>query len=160
MLKTLKTLKKMKTKKMMVHVLLLSSVWLSTCALADSTQLGRYMTTTDKPTNAQINLLSQMIQVRFPIHVKTVGEAISYLLNPSGYGLVDKKQRDHQLRTILTKPLPAVDRNFGPMPLDVALTTLVGPAFTLVHDPINRTINLTVKPQFLPVLTKPIIKHK
>lgn len=118
-------------------------------AEAATTQYGRYLTTSDKPMTAQTNLLSQKIEVRFPASVRTVGDAINYILLPSGYSLVPSKQQSPDLKITLSKPLPAIDRNFGPMALGTALTTLAGPAFYLIHDPISRTVNLQVKPAYL-----------
>lgn len=110
--------------------------------------VGRYLTVNTTPSHAQIDLLSQIIQVRFPSTVQTIGDAMQYLLRFSGYSLIGDDQMNLAFKTTLTKPLPAIDRNFGPMSLKDALTTLAGPAFTLAHDPINRTINFQLKPRF------------
>jgi conjugative transfer region protein (TIGR03748 family) len=115
---------------------------------ADDTTIGRYLTVEDKPSPSQVDLLEQTIQVRFPQNIQTVGDALSYLLRLSGYGLVPEAQQSGALKITLTKPLPFIDRDFGPMALKDALTTLVGPAFNLVHNPINRTVNFNLKPAF------------
>lgn len=114
--------------------------------LADSiTNIGRYLTVENKPTHVQTDLLSQTIQVRFPQNVQTVGDAIHYILRLSGYSLVSEQHMHAALKNTLTKPLPAVDRDLGPMTLKDALTTLVGPAFYLKQDALNRTIDFHVK---------------
>lgn len=116
---------------------------------ADSmTQFGRYLTAINKPTLAQTDLLSQTMQVRFPQNVQTIGDAMNYLLKFSGYSLIDDNKRSDELKNTLSKPLPTVDRDFGPMSLKDGLSTLIGPAYSLVHDPLNRTINFDLKPQF------------
>ena len=115
---------------------------------ADDTTIGRYLTVEDKPNPSQVDLLAQIIQVRFPQNVQTVGDALNYLLRLSGYGLVPETQQSGALKITLTKPLPFIDRDFGPMTLKDALTTLVGPAFNLAHNPINRTVNFSLKPEF------------
>lgn len=112
------------------------------------TQFGRYLTTINKPTQAQTDLLSQTMQVRFPQTVQTIGDAMNYLLKFSGYSLIAEKNRSAELKNTLSKPLPTVDRDFGPMSLKDGLITLIGPAFSLAHDPLNRTINFDLKPQF------------
>ena len=112
------------------------------------TQFGRYLTAINKPTMAQTDLLSQTMQVRFPQNVQTIGDAMNYLLKFSGYSLVDKNKMSSDLKNTLSKSLPTVDRDFGPMSLKDGLITLIGPAFSLVHDPLNRTINFDLKPQF------------
>jgi conjugative transfer region protein (TIGR03748 family) len=135
-------------------------------AFADTqaTQVGRYLTIKNKPNAAQTNLLSQAIQVRFPPEVQSVGDAMNYVLRLSGYSLVPEERMSSYLKTILAKPLPAVDRDFGPMSLRDGLTTLAGPAFYLVQDPLNRMVDFRVKQQYLNVYTqtKPttVIHHK
>jgi len=112
------------------------------------TQFGRYLTAINKPTSAQTDLLSQTMQVRFPQTVQTIGDAMNYLLKFSGYSLVDKNKMSSDLQNTLSKPLPTVDRDFGPMSLKDGLITLIGPAFSLVHDPLDRTVDFHLKPGF------------
>lgn len=121
----------------------------SAFAQTHTTNIGRYMTVIDKPKNAQINLLSQTIEVRFPQNVQNIHDAMNYLLRLSGYRLVNQNQMNSSLKETLEKPLPAVDRDFGPMSLKDGLTTLAGPAFTLIQDTLNRTIDFRIKPAFL-----------
>lgn len=108
--------------------------------------IGHYLSLENKPTEAQINLLSQIIQVRFPQEVQSIGDAMIYMLRYSGYSLIDEGKQSPALKNTLRKPLPIIDRNFGPMSLKDALTTLAGPAFTLVHDPLNREVDFKLKP--------------
>jgi conjugative transfer region protein (TIGR03748 family) len=114
------------------------------CA-SSATQVGRYMTSVVKPNHGQMNLLSQTIKVRFPLNTQTVGDAMNYLLNFSGYSLIASTKMSEPLRTTISKPLPVVDRELGPVSLRDGLTTLVGPAFYLVEDPINRTVDFRLK---------------
>lgn len=113
-----------------------------------ATTIGRYLTVEDKPKAAQVDLLSQTIQVRFPQNIQTIGDALQYVLRYSGYSLADTTKQSPALKNTLTKPLPLIDRNFGPMPLKDALITLAGPAFSLLQDPLNREVNFSVKPSF------------
>jgi type IV pili sensor histidine kinase/response regulator len=125
---------------------------------ADTTQLGRYLTIDNKPKAAQLDLLSQEFQVRFPSSVQTIGDAMEYLLKQSGYSLISEAKRSAELKTTLSKPLPAIDRNFGPMKLKDGLSTLAGPVFTLVNDPLNRVVSFEIRKQFSVVYPKPISK--
>jgi conjugative transfer region protein (TIGR03748 family) len=111
----------------------------------DENAIGQYMTVINKPKPEQINLLQQTIQVRFPQNVQTIGDACNYLLKISGYSLIDNKHQNDALKITLTKPLPLIDRDFGPMSLKDALTTLAGSAFYLDSNPINRTVNFKLK---------------
>lgn len=124
----------------------------SLCALnssyADVTQMGRYLTADNEPKSAQVDLLSQEFQVRFPTSVQTIGSAMEYLLKQSGYSLVPEGKRSPALKIALSKPLPAVDRDFGPMKLKDGLATLAGPVFILVNDPLNRMISFNVSSKY------------
>ena len=113
-----------------------------------SNEVGRYLSVTEKPRSSQVNLLSQTMLVRFPQSIQTIGDAMNYLLRFSGYSLVARDHMNNALRTTITKPLPAVDRQFGPIALDVGLVTLAGPAFSLIQDPINRTVDFKLKTSY------------
>lgn len=111
-------------------------------------QVGRYLTISHKTNQSQMNLLSQNIQVRFPQTVQTIGDAINYLLRFSGYSLVAIDQMNSALKTTISKPLPVIDRELGPISLKDGLITLVGPAFYIKEDPINRLVDFQLKPAF------------
>lgn len=120
----------------------------------NTVEIGRYITVVSKPKASQTDLLSQSIQMKFPQSVETVGDAINYMLRLSGYTLVPDNRLSGALKTTLSKSLPAVDRNFGPMTLKEGLITLAGPAFNLVHDPLNRTVDFQLKPEFIKLTSK------
>jgi len=52
---------------------------------ASEVQVGRYSALRAMPTVAQSDLLSTIITVRFPERIQTLGEAVHYLLQRSGY---------------------------------------------------------------------------
>ena len=121
-----------------------------TClALENATQVGRYITIANIPKLGQSELLSQIIEVRFPQNIQTVGSAMNYLLRFSGYSLTADSHMNPELKNILKKPLPIIDRNFGPLSLKIALGTLAGPAFKLIDDPVNREINFNLNSEYL-----------
>lgn len=128
--------------------LILTLSILTATTYAANTSLGRYLTVENKASKTQIDLLSQIIAVQFPAAVLTIGDAMSYLLRYSGYSLVAEQQQSAALKNTLKKPLPLIDHHFGPMPLKEALATLAGPAFTLIHDPLNREVNFQLRPQY------------
>jgi type IV pili sensor histidine kinase/response regulator len=104
-------------------------------------QVGRYLTLSAKPTQAQIQLLSAIVNVAFPTSVITVGQAVDHLLQPSGYRLSPQGTSAPIRATLLNLPLPESHRALGPMPLQTALETLAGPAFRLVEDPVHRLVS-------------------
>lgn len=133
-----------------IIAMILPGILLCKICLADNdiTQVSRYLTVTNKPRFSQTHLLSQSIQIRFTRNIQTVGDAINYLLRFSGYALVAESQRTPALKVMLIKPLPVIDRELGPMTLSNALITLSGPAFYLSQDPVNRVVDLKLKPEY------------
>jgi len=107
---------------------------------AKDLQVGRYSLITVAPTEAQAALLAAIITVRFPERIQTVGEAVPYLLQRSGYRLATAESIGPDTAALFTLPLPAVHRSLGPMTLRDALAILAGPAFHLVQDPVHRLI--------------------
>jgi type IV pili sensor histidine kinase/response regulator len=79
--------------------------------------------------------------VEFPVSVVTIGQAVHYLLQPSGYRLSPQGTSEPIRETLLDLPLPEPHRALGPMPLKTALETLAGPAFRLVEDPLHRLVS-------------------
>lgn len=110
-------------------------------ASAEEVQVGRYATVRAAPTLVQVNLLSAMVRVEFPASVVTVGQAVGYLLQPSGYRLASDAAAEPSRATLLDLPLPEPHRVLGPMPLQTALETLAGTAFRLVEDPVHRLVS-------------------
>lgn len=107
---------------------------------ADDVQVGRYSLFSATPTEAQVDLLATTMTVRFPERVQTVGEAVRYLLQRSGYRLAAAESIEPDTAALFALPLPAVHRSLGPMTLRDALETLAGSAFNLVQDPVHRLI--------------------
>jgi conjugative transfer region protein (TIGR03748 family) len=135
-------------KKAIILILLVEFIFSNAFAADNVESVGRYLTISNKPLPQQRDLLSQTIQMRFPPNVKTVGDAVNHILRYSGYSLIAANQRSTDLKNTLQKPLPLVDRGFGPMTLRDALTTLIGPAFALAEDPLNREVDFRLKPNF------------
>lgn len=82
-----------------------------------------------------------MVDVRFPRPAHTVGDAMLHLLPPSGYQLADTRNADPQVVLLMTRPLPEVHRQIGPMTLHDALTTLAGAGWQLEVDPVHRLVS-------------------
>jgi type IV pili sensor histidine kinase/response regulator len=108
---------------------------------ANDSQVGRYSLLAATPTEAQAELLATTMTVRFPGRIQTVGEAVQYLLQRSGYRLASLEAIGPDTIALFALPLPAVHRNLGPMMLRDALETLAGPSFHLVQDPVHRLVS-------------------
>jgi len=107
---------------------------------ANEVQVGRYSMLSTAPTEAQTDLLATTIKVQLPKRIHTIGEAIHYLLQRSGFRLAGSEAMAPETKVLFDLPLPAVHREFGPLSLRQALETLAGPAFQLIQDPVHRLI--------------------
>lgn len=63
---------------------------------AGDVQVGRYSLFSATSTEAQADLLATTMTVRFPEQIQTVGEAVRYLLQRSGYRLATAEGRTQQ----------------------------------------------------------------
>ena len=107
---------------------------------ASEVQVGRYSMYAAAPTEAQKDLLTSLIKTQFVDKVRTVGEAVQHLLQGSGYRLARDEVIGLDTLELFALPLPDAHRSLGPMPLQTALETLVGPAFRLIEDPVHRLL--------------------
>lgn len=113
------------------------------------TQAGRYSTVENKALVSQINPLLAVQQVHFSPEIHTVGDAVHHWLLFSGFSLVDDKEQQDALKTVLLKPLPQVVRNLGPLSVKDGLEVLIGKdIFKLSVDPLNRRVAFRLSPKY------------
>lgn len=101
---------------------------------------GRYTLVELAPTEAQRDLLLQVVDVAVPetLHA-SVGDALRHVLLRSGYRMCD----GHDADALLTLPLPVAHYRLGPVVLRDALLILAGPAWDLQVDDGTRRICFT-----------------
>ncbi len=104
-------------------------------------QTGRFSTVINQPPAEQLNPLRVTIKTSIPQGVKTVGEAIEYLLVRSGYSLIEPEGMGIDVQQLMELDLPQVHRKLGPITLDIALNTLSGEGYDLIVDPVHRKIS-------------------
>jgi conjugative transfer region protein (TIGR03748 family) len=110
----------------------------------------RYTVVQLAPSAALMEPLSAVVQLKFPGQVLTVQDAMNYVLDESGYALVDKVNWTPEMEIMLSRGLPVVQRDFSksPMPIMSVLEVLAGPAFTVVQDPLRRLVTFELKAQY------------
>ncbi|MGX5056773.1 PFGI-1 class ICE element type IV pilus protein PilL2 [Enterobacter asburiae] len=107
----------------------------------------RYTLVSTRPDEAQRDPLNQIVDIIMPAQlVNSVGEGFRYLLLESGYSLCTAASS--VFSELLSRPLPAVQRNIGPVKLSEALQVLAGPAWRLKVDEVNREICFELRDQF------------
>lgn len=98
---------------------------------------GRYTLVELVPDPDQSDLMQQIVDITIPATFDaTVGDALRYVLQRSGYRLC-KRSGASELYAL---PLPAADLHLGPLPLRQALLTLAGPAWDLSIDEAVRQV--------------------
>jgi conjugative transfer region protein (TIGR03748 family) len=115
-----------------------SSAW---PAGTEPAQVGRYSTIAPVPRAAQVDPLQAVVTITFPDRISTVGEGLHYLLRRTGYRFASREATDPAIPVLMRQPLPAVHRRLGPITVLRALTTLAGPAWYLVVDPVHRLVS-------------------
>ena len=103
-------------------------------------QIDRYSIVVAAPTAGQRDLLAETSAISIPNDIEILGDALRWLLRDSGYRLADDRVLSDDVHAMLTLPLPAAHRQFEAMPLRVVVELIVGPAFHIVQDPINRLL--------------------
>ncbi len=108
----------------------------------------RYRLVDISPSQAQRYPLEQIVHLRIPASVSpTVGDALHYALRDSGYRLCTS---DGQANHLYRLPLPAVHYQMGSIRLNVALQILVGPAWLLWVDDVQREVCYRLRPEYTP----------
>lgn len=120
-----------------IGILLLSSI----VHADDMVRVSRYGYVAPVATSAQADLLSVIVTISFNENIKNVGQALDHVLLRSGYRLADLSVSDPYLPILLSRPLPDVHRQLGPIRLNHALRTLAGSSWDLVLDPVHRLVS-------------------
>ncbi len=100
--------------------------------------LNRYSKTTPVAEPQQIDPLSVVVKMKLPSSITTIGQAVGYLLEESGYRL--SYSNDMRNQKLMNLPLPRVHRKLGPITLRNALATLTGKPWQLVQNDLDRTV--------------------
>ena len=113
-----------------------------------SLQVSRYVNLLPGPTHAQRNPLHMVLpSIVFSNNIKSVGQAIHFLLNDTGYKLTSHHP-DIRVHQMFRLSLPKIHRHMGPLTLEQALKTLSGEPWILAVDPINRLVSFQLPDYF------------
>lgn len=90
-----------------------------------------------------IDTLSIYVRVVFPDNVKTVGDAVEYLIEPTGYRLATSYPAPRDASLMVSKRLPPIIKIERTMPVIDALQILIGVDNTIVVDPVHKLISFS-----------------
>ena len=124
---------------------------LSVQAFGQSTvQVDRYTSVRLGATEVQRDPLKAVVQLRFPAVVLNTRQAIDYVLDDSGYSLVDYELWSPAMNIMLDNPISIVHRDMSntPMTLRDVLGVLAGEAFRVVQDPLRRKVSFVLKDEY------------
>ncbi len=105
------------------------------------TQIARYSVLPPSTALDQQDLLSVTVPLSVPENIATVGGAVEWVLNTSGYRLVSSDQWSTEVKDLLNLPLPNAQRRFESLSIKDVLALLVGPTFVLVNDPVHHLMS-------------------
>jgi conjugative transfer region protein (TIGR03748 family) len=104
-------------------------------------RLARYTTQSGSLDPQTGQPLAVVATVSFPRgQIRSVGDAVTHLLARTGYALVPAAQLDDSARRFLELPLPESHRRLGPYRVDEMLQVLLGDAWSLEVDPLQRSV--------------------
>ena len=127
----------------------LASLAIASQCYAASTQVGRYLTVSNKPQLYQRDPLQQTFALTFPGRITTVGSAIRYILTKTGYSVLPHKYRNKTVNVLLKQKLPLGDRHLGSTTVIEGLAALAGNSYQVLVDPEHRYISFILKPKYM-----------
>lgn len=131
-----------------IAAILLSAVSYAENNLPHTVKTNRYTNTSTTLDHSQIDLLSVVITIRFPSSIRTVGEAIRFVLSQSGYQLDESNDVDDSQYYLYQLALPETHRYFDHVTLKSVLDVLGNKSYSLVVNPVKRTISYRLRDQY------------
>ena len=101
---------------------------------------SRYVNVRAVPKPGQTDLLSNIVELKFPDQIHNIGRALEFVLQQYGFRLADCQTVTPEQYLLFMLPLPNPHRQLGPMTLDDTLSTLGGEGFVRSVNPVNRTV--------------------
>lgn len=127
----------------------LAGLLVSFSSSAELIATDRYTLVSPQPQAKELDPLAVNVQLAFPPDVKTVRDALIYVLTNSGWVLAVDKSNDSALALTLGRPLPQVHRKLSLMPLRTVLQVLVGEYYVPVEDPLRRIYTFDLKDEYI-----------
>ena len=81
--------------------------------------------------------------VVLPSSVENVGQALNFILFPSGYSLKDLKATEDKVLNLYSLNVPMVNRHFEISTTEQIINTLIGQGYSFSVDDLSRMITIT-----------------
>lgn len=119
---------------------------------------GRYTSYVPKASHEQKKVLEIIFTGKLPKRVKTVGQAVNFILSMSGYSIVspDKEGFD-EMYVLFQHKLPQVHRNFDHVQLNDVLRVLGGEAYDLKINEAFRELGYVLKEDYKGSINQEIV---
>ena len=134
--------------------IIISLLWVASIGVSASDfktiDTDRYTEVVLKPTVEQVNPLKDVVQIRFPVQVSSVYDAIIYVLDDSGYALVPETIWTEEMKIMLESKLPLVQRDLADNPMTIlnVIEVVAGEPFRVVMDPLRRRLSFELKDEY------------
>ena len=102
-------------------------------------KVSRYFASTDL-TSPQQRLLEQPIMIKIPETVKTVGGALRFVLENTGYALAPEINQSPECKYLYGLSVPRPHRSFDGVPLIEVIKAFGGSAYKPVIDDTHRLV--------------------
>jgi len=101
-------------------------------------------------TRAQMEPLDVVVQLKFPVNILRTEDAMNYILDDSGYSLIDPKLWTEEMQIMMNNTIAAIHRDMTATPMSVInmLGVLAGSHFRIVKDPLRRKINFVLEKEY------------
>lgn len=131
-----------------VSAILLSSVSHAGSGAPSMVKTNRYTHTSTALDHSQTDLLSVIITIQLPSSIRTVGDAIRFVIAQSGYQLDESAAVDDSQYYLYQLSLPETHRYFDHVTLQSVLDALGSKSYSLVVNPVKRTISYHLRDEY------------
>lgn len=107
--------------------------------------LGGYTQIIIDTEDEQKNPLIKVTSVEIPSSITNTGQALNYVLYATGYKLEDLRETSDETLELYSMRIPVVNRSFFRSTIEQIIQTLIGNAFTMEVNNVNRTITIEAK---------------
>jgi len=130
---------------------------LALCGTAHASEDANNYLSTDRytklklqATRAQMEPLDVVVQLKFPVNILRTEDAMNYILDDSGYSLIDPKLWTEEMQIMMNNTIAAIHRDMTATPMSVInmLGVLAGSHFRIVKDPLRRKINFVLEKEY------------